>query len=92
MIGSFNKSFKVKPGGKKLPKSVITVLDSTLPKGYHYVFNETLGHYSIVPWDTNASQVLTGHFNKEQLKEFPKWAKENFDALMDFANPNYIPS
>lgn len=84
MIGSFNKSFKVKPGGKKLPKSVITVLDSTLPKGYHYVFNETLGHYSIVPWDTNASQVLTVHFNKEQLKEFPKWAKENFDALMDY--------
>lgn len=84
MIGSFYESFKKSDNTRKLPKSVAKVLNSGLPKGFQYVYDDQLKHFVAEPIDKSAAQTFQIELDPSVLEPYPEWARQDMNSLMDY--------
>lgn len=83
MLGDFYNSLK-NNNNFQLPKAVLDVISSELPDNYGYVYDDQLKQYVAAPLDKNIPQTIDISFDKEQISDFPSWAKENNNTLMEY--------
>ena len=81
---SFNKSFMQEPNKQDIPKSVLKVLNMSLPKGYEYRFIEKTGRFVAAPIDNVQERPIRLAFSEESYSSFPDWAKKDAASLAEY--------
>ena len=83
MLGNFYNAFK-NSSDFLLPKSVQDILSKEIPEGYGYVYSKQLNRYVAAPMNKDEKQQFDISFDGSQIADFPSWAKENPNTIMEY--------
>ena len=83
MLGNFYNTFK-NNDNYLLPQSVQDILSKEIPEDYGYVFSKELNRYVAAPINKDEKQQVDISFDESQIADFPSWAKENPDTMMEY--------
>jgi hypothetical protein len=83
MLGNFYNSFK-NNNNYQLPQVVLDIISKNLPENYGYVYDEHQKRYIATPIDKDEPQTINISFDSKQISDFPSWAKENPNSMMEY--------